>query len=323
MTETITGRTVKAPPRATSLFVNGLFPRRRALVVLLGLLGGLLLAWAWSSKLADDEIGFTTANQLLGHDAKSTPLSGIAAGVLFAFVSGLAGSFTACNVAVFGAVGPLVGQMSLTRRQRLAHALRPLGWLTAGMLPVSAGYGVLVGLFGTHMPQFSTASTHGTLSPRILQAMIVFGAIGLVMLVIGLAAAGVLPDPLAGVARRFPNAPLVLIGVLVGAFLIGRPYPLFRNLFRHAAQEHNPLYGAVAFSLQSIGNILVMAVLFLVLSFALGTPVQRWLATKPGRAATLTATAFLVAGAFTVIYWDVRILGNLGYLWWPKAPWNA
>ncbi|MFJ6216195.1 hypothetical protein ACIQGZ_23140 [Streptomyces sp. NPDC092296] len=321
MTETTA---VPAPmaPRATSLFVNGLFPRRRALVVLLSLLGGLLLAYAWSSKVADDEIGFNTADHLLGHDARNTPLTGIATGVLFAFVSGLAGSFTACNVAVFGAMGPLVGQLSPTRRQRLAQALRPLGWLAAGMLPVSAAYGVLVGLVGTHMPQFSLAVTSG-ISPRIAQAMIVFGVIGLFMLVLGLAAAGLVPDPLAGLARRHPNAPLVLVGVMVGGFLIGRPYPLFRNLFRHAADEHNPLYGAVAFSLQSIGNILVMSLLLLILSYGFSPPVRRWLAGKPGRAATLTASAFLVAGAFTVVYWDIRLLGTLGYIWFPKAPWNA
>lgn len=322
MTETTTAPAPTALPNATSIFVNGLFPRRRVLVLLLSLLGGLLIAYAWSSKLADDEIGFNTANRLLGHDAKSTPLTSIAAGVLFAFVSGLAGSFTACNVAVFGAVGPLVGQISLTRRQRLTHALRPLGWMTVGMLPVSAAYGVLVGLVGTHMPQFSLAAVSG-ISPRIAQAMIVFGVIGLFMLVIGLAAVGLIPDPLAALARRRPNAPLVLMGAMVGGFLIGRPYPLFRNLFRHAAEEHNPLYGAVAFSLQSIGNILVMAVLFLLLSYVLGRPVQRWLATKPGRVATVTASAFLVAGAFTVIYWDVRLLGTLHYIWFPKALWNS
>ncbi|WP_329137688.1 hypothetical protein OG552_28375 [Streptomyces sp. NBC_01476] len=323
MTETTTTAPApEAPPRATSLFVNGLFPRRRALVLLLGLLGGLLLAYAWSSNVADDEIGFNTANHLLGHNAVNTPLTGIATGVLFAFVSGLAGSFTACNVAVFGAVGPLVGQAGLTRRQRLAQTLRPLGWVTVGMLPVSAAYGVLVGLVGTHMPQFSTAATAG-ISPRIAQAMIVFGVIGVFMLVLGLAAAGLIPDPLAALARRRPNAPLVLVGVMVGGFLIGRPYPLFRNLFRHAADEHNPLYGAVAFSLQSIGNILVMSLLFLILSYGFGRPIQRWLAAKPGRVATLTSSAFLVAGAFTVIYWDVRLLGSLGYIWFPKAPWNT
>lgn len=318
-TETLAPQT---PPRATSLFVNGLFPRRRLLVLVLSVLAGLLIAYAWSSQVADDDIGFNTADALLGHDAVGTPLSGIAAGVLFAFVSGLAGSFTACNVAVFGAVGPLVGQSGMTRGQRLARTLRPLGWVAAGMLPVSAGYGVLVGLAGTHMPQFSVATSPG-ISPRIEQAMITFGTIGVVMLVLGLAAAGLIPDPLAPLARRRPNAPLVLVGVLVGGFLIGRPYPLFRNLFRHAAEEHNPFYGALAFSLQSIGNILVMSLLFLVISYGFGARVQGWLTAKPARAATVTAAAFLVAGAFTVIYWDVRLLARFDYLWFPTAPWNG
>lgn len=309
---------VPPPPLATSLFVNGLFPRRRVLLLVLSLLGGLLIAYVWPSTLADDEIGFRTASQLLGHDVKDTPLSDVVAAVLFALVSGLAGSFTACNVAVFGTVGPLLGQISLTRRQRLTHALRPLGWMAAGMLPVSAAYGVLVGLVGTHMPQFSMAQTHG-ISPRIAQAMIVYGVLGLFMLALGLAAAGLIPDPLAALSRRYPNAPLVLIGVLAGAFLIGRPYPLFRQ----AAEEGNPLFGAVAFSLQSIGNFLVMAVLFLLLSYGLSRPVQRWLATKPARVATLTASAFLVAGAFTVIYWDIRMLGKFDHIWFPTAPWNA
>ena len=43
-------------------------------------------------------------------------------------------------------------------------------------------------------------------------------------------------------------------------FLIGRPYPLFRIMFRSAAEQHNVLYGAAAFALQSVGNIVVMAV---------------------------------------------------------------
>src|SRR5438874_806059 len=95
-------------PAQTSLFVNGMFPRRRWLVLGLSVLGGLLVAYAWSAQLADDTIGFNVADALLGRDAKSTPIGGILSGVVFAFVSGLAGSFTACNVAAFGAVGPLV-----------------------------------------------------------------------------------------------------------------------------------------------------------------------------------------------------------------------
>jgi hypothetical protein len=314
-----------APPQvaeipSTSVFVTGDFPRRRILLLVLTAAAGLLGAYAWSARLVDDDIGFNTANAVLGHDAHATPISGIATGILFALVTGLAGSFTACNVAVFGAVAPLVGQ-TRSRRARFLQTVKPLGWMAAGMIPVAAGYGALVGIAGTHMPQFSSSVSH-TLSGRIIQAMVVFGLIGLTMVTLGLAAAGVIPDPLAGISRRFPNAPLVLMGILVGGFLIGRPYPLFRDLFRHAAGTHNPFYGAAAFTLQSIGNIVVMSLLFVLLSYGVGGRLRGWLAAKPGRTATVTASAFLVTGFFTVVYWTVRILGRFDYLWFPTAPWN-
>ncbi|GAA2753529.1 hypothetical protein [Kitasatospora cinereorecta] len=297
--------------------------RRRWPLIVLSTLFGVFLSYAWSAKLVDDEIGFNTANALLGHDAHKTPIAGIATGVLFAFVSGLAGSFTACNIAVFGAVGPLVGQEA-SRSQRFLQTVKPLGWLAAGMIPVSAAYGALVGIVGTRMPQFSTAASKaGTISPRSAQSMIAFGLIALVMIVLGLASAGVVKDPLGPLTRRFPNARMVVLGALVGGFLIGRPYPLFRDLFRHAASTHNPLYGAFAFSLQSIGNVLVMAVLVLLLAYGTGGRLQRWMAAKPGRTAAVTAAAFLIAGVFTLVYWDVKVLGRLGYIWFPTAPWNA
>ncbi|WP_344345878.1 hypothetical protein [Kitasatospora putterlickiae] len=302
MTETTaTGWTVKAPPRATSLFVNGLFPRRRALVVVLGLLGGVLLAYAWPARPVDDGAAFSAAARLLGHDPGSAPPRGLAAGALFAFVAGLAGAFGAGHLVVLGLLGPLVGRMSLIRRPRAAHALHPLGPLAAGLLPAAVGCGVLEGLLGTR-----------SAVPGRVQAMAVYGVAGLVLLAIALAAAGVLPDPLAGVARRFPNAPLVLVGALVGAFPT-----------RRAALERELLSGAVASVFQSIGGVLVMALLLLALFGVLGAPVQRWLASGPARAATLTASALLVAGAFTVAYWDLRLLGDLGVLRWPAAPWNG
>src|SRR5256714_10105475 len=157
------------------------FPRRRWLVVLSGAIGGFLLTWLWNARFADDTIGFNAANAMLGHDANGTPIAGIGSGIVFAFVSGLAGSFTACNVAAFGAVGPLVGG-TRTRGERVAHALRSLGWLAVGMIAVSAVYGAIVGIVGTRMPQFSTAKVT-RIFPRIGQAMVTFGLIGLVMIV--------------------------------------------------------------------------------------------------------------------------------------------
>jgi hypothetical protein len=308
-------------PRQTSLFVNGYFPRRRLLVLLLGILGGLLVAYLWSAQVADDDIGFNSANAILGRDANTTAIGGVGSGILFAFITGLAGSFTACNIAVFGAVGPLVGQRAQSRGGRFLETLKPLGWMALGMFPVSAVYGALVGIIGTRMPQFSTAPGHG-FTPRTIQSMVAFGIIGMVMVVCGLAALGMVPDPLARVSSRFRNFPLVLMGALTGGFLIGRPYPLFHDLFRSAANHHNPLYGAGAFVLQSLGNMIVMGVLFVLLSYTLGGRLQRWVSEKPSRAAILTASAFLVAGVFTFAYWDLKVLARMGDFWFPSPPWH-
>lgn len=308
--------------RATSLFAPGDVPRRRGIIILLSLLGGFLLTVVWSAEFVDSTIGDNVANTLLGHDAKETPISGAMAGVIFAFVSGVAGTFTACNIAAFGALAPLTGTAD-SRMSRFLAPLRPLGWMAVGMIAVSALYGVIVGLVGTAMPQFSTApNTPGSLSPRSIQSMVVYGIIGLVMIYLGLAALKVVPDPFARISRRYPNAPLVFMGALIAGFLIGRPFPLFRQMFRDAAESGNPLYGAAAFTLQSIGNILIMAVLFLLLTWFAGSRLQRWFAARPTRLAATIAVAFIIAGAFMFLYWDVRLLARREIIpWYPTAPW--
>ncbi|HEU5111500.1 MAG TPA: hypothetical protein VFT95_23405 [Micromonosporaceae bacterium] len=310
-------------PIATSTLVNGHFPRRPWLVVLLGVLGGFLLTVVWSAEFVDSTIGDNVANTLLGHNAEETPIAGVLAGIAFAFVTGLAGTFTACNIAAFGAVAPMLGE-SGSRWSRLRTALRPLAWLSAGMIAVSATYGAVVGLVGTRMPQFSTAqNTAGSLSPRSIQSMVTFGIIGLAMCYLGLAAVGLVRDPFARISRRFPNAPMIVLGALIGGFLIGRPFGLFRQMFRDAAESGNPFYGAAAFTLQSLGNIVIMAVLFLVLVYATGGRVQRWLAARPSRIAVLTALALIIVGAFTFLYWDVRLLARREIIpWYPMAPWS-
>jgi hypothetical protein len=311
-----------AAPKATSLFVNGHFPRRRALVVGLSALAGFLLTVIWSAEFVDGVIGDNVANTLLGHDAKETPITGVSAGIAFALISGLAGTFTACNIAAFGALAPLVGGTH-TLRARIVHMLKPLGWMSVGMLVVSGAYGVIVALVGTSMPQFSTApSVAGQLSARTVQTMIIYGLIGLVMIYLGLAAAGVVKDPLARISARHPNAPMVLMGALIGAFLIGRPFPLFRQMFRDAAESGNIFYGAAAFMLQSIGNIAVITILFVVFGLFLGSRVQQWISAKPSRSAVIIAAAFIVAGVFMVLYWDVRVLARREIIpWYPMAPW--
>jgi hypothetical protein len=133
---------------------------------------------------------------------------------------------------------------------------------------------------------------------------------------------GLVPDPFARPVRRFPNAPMVFMGALIGGFLIGRRFPLFRQMFRDAARSGNPLYGAAAFTLQSLGNIVILTVLFLLVAWLPGGKINRWVTARPSRAAVLTASAFIVAGVFTFPYWDVRLLDGRGIIsWYPTVTW--
>ncbi|MFF0430510.1 MULTISPECIES: hypothetical protein [unclassified Streptomyces] len=307
---------------APSFFFNGHVPRRRALVIAVSALFGFALTVVWSAEFVDRTIGDTVADTLLGHTAKGTPISGALAGVFFALVTGIAGTFTACNIAVFSALAPLTGGRSASRRGRMAAALRPLGQLAAGAVAVSAVYGMVTAMSGTGMPQFDQ-SQGGVLSGRLIQAMVVYGLIGLVMTYLGLAALGVVRDPLAKLSREYPSAPMLFVGGLIGAFLVGRPFPLFRQLFRDTAESHNVLYGSVAFSLQTLGNILVMSVLFLAVTGLFGDRLHRWMTKRPSRAAALMAAGFIAAGVFLVLYWDLRILARRDLIWYPMAPWAA
>lgn len=308
--------------RPSSLFVNGQFPRRRGLIIFLAALFGLALTVVWSHEFVDQTIGANAAGALLGQDAATVSLTGSLIGIVFALATGVAGTFTACNVAVFSAMAPLAGQ-SRSRRGRLVQLLKPLGHLAVGSVAVSALYGVVVALVGTRMPQFQLGSSLKSdgISPVLMQSMVTYGIIGVVMIWLGLASLGMLSDPLARVSARFPNAPLVLMGALIGAFLIGRPYPLFRRLFHDAAESGNPLYGAAAFSLQALGNLVVVGVLFVLITLLVGERVHRWMSARPSRASAIVAAAFIGAGAFMILYWDVRMLALHDFIWFPLAPW--
>jgi hypothetical protein len=296
-------------------------PPRRSPVIGLSVLAGLVLAWLWSAPLVDTTIGRNVAGTVLGHDADA-PIAGLLGGTLFAFAAGLAGTFTACNIAAFSAMAPMLSGASAGGRAKAA--LRPLGWVAAGMVPVSAAYGALGALLGDRLPQLSSTVLGPHRMPaRSLQALVVFGLLGLVFCWLGLAAIGAAPDPLRRLTARWAHTPQVVMGVLIALFLVGRPYPLFRDMFTYAAEHHDPVYGALTFVLVSIGNVLVLGVLFVLLAVLGGAALQRRLTGAPGRAATVTAAALLVGGAFTFFYWAVRLPAHYGYGWFPTAPWNG
>jgi hypothetical protein len=291
---------------------------RPGLLITFSLIAGVAISVLWSARLVDDDIGVNSATGIIGHNALTTNISGSAAGIIFAFAAGLAGTFTACNVAAFSAIAPMMEDApSIASRAKLA--MRPLMWLTIGTIAVAGTYGAIGAVLGTRIPQLSTEIIGNGVPVRVLQSLVVFSVIGLIFIYLGLAAIDVVPDPLRRWTQHFQYAPQLVMGFLIGGFLIGRPYPLFFKMFQYAATTHNPLYGALTFILVSIGNILLMGLLFLLLSMS---RFQSWLRARAGRVQRFTAVALLVGGAFTFIYWGVRLPANLGYGWFPHMPWH-
>ncbi len=119
-----------------------------------------------------------------------------------------------------------------------------------------------------------------------------------------------------------PRTDVFVMGLLIGTFLIGRPFPPFKKMFEFAAAEGNPLLGAGTFVLQALGSIVVMVVLFVLLFTFGGGRFRKWLQASPGRIARFTGGALILAGSFTVMYWVFRVPSIFGYGWWPMAPWS-
>ena len=285
-------------------------------IVIIGVVVGAVLATIWSFNLVDSVIGDTVANNLLGYNAKTTAIDSTVMGTLFAFVVGLAGTFTACNICAFSAIAPLAADKAS------GSAIKPLLWLALGTVTVSALYGAVGVLLGPTIPQLSTArlgDPQTGFPVRLLQSSVVFVIIGLIFVVWALVTLGILRNP---VNIRFSWVRSFFIGALIGAFQIGRPYGLFFKMFQYAVSTHDVLFGALSFLLSGLGNILAMSILFLLLYYGTGGRFQKWLSAKPGRLIRLTAYTLLIGGVFFIVYWGLRVPSSFGIGWWPKMPWN-
>ncbi|MGI5238422.1 hypothetical protein [Dactylosporangium sp. CA-139066] len=292
-------------------------PVRRGRTVAIGAAAGVLLAFLWSSKLVDQVIGERVADAILGRDADASAIAGTFGGLLFAFVSGFAGTFTACNIAMAASIGPMSVAGGAGERPSARAFLRPVGLLALGMVAVSATYGFVGVLLGDRLPQLSGA-TAGGMPVRVIQSAVVFGVIGLALAYLGLAMLGVLPDPFA----TRPAWRVVALGALIGGFLVGRPYPLFNKLFHWAADTGNPFYGAGALALQSLGNVVIVTVVFALLMAGTRGRFLHWLTADPRRTMALAGALLIALGVFDVVYWDLRVPAHFGYGWFPAAPYN-
>jgi hypothetical protein len=279
---------------------------RRVVYLLIAAAIGVTIAGFWNFRVVDgfgaDIVAANTIGDYRGKGAEFASL-GSAFGFVFAFVAGLAATFTACNCVAFAMIPGLVCNQD-DRSGRTA-ALRSLGVMLAWVLIVSVIYGAFIGWLG---PAGATAINARDV--RFAQATTVFSVLGVAMLIWGAIDLG-LADRLVArctpATRAFfaqPTTRAGLMGIMIGAFAIGRPYPVFREFLLYASQAKSPVYGAAAMALQGLGQVTVMVGAFLAVIVVFRRTLAAW-AQKTTQASLVSALALTAGGAYFVFYWGI------------------
>lgn len=296
--------------------------RRLIGYVLLAVLAGVVVAGFWNYHLVDGFGKHVVAETALGETerlAGSAGAYGADFGFLFGLVAGLAATFTACNCVVFAMIPGLM--CSRDESVQTASPLRALAVFTLGVLAVSLVYGGVVGTLGP-----KTVDWLNQRHIRLAQAQIVFTGLGVAMLVWGLLEIGLISgslpplsvNPDVSVDRATLKAGV--LGIFVGLFAVGRPFPVFRQFLTYAASTESPLYGAGAMMMQGLGQIAVMVLLFLGVVWLFGRRLVRWTAEHPHQPYLVSGLALLGGGSFFVFYWGLALTYDVGR-WGFKLGW--
>ena len=280
---------------------------RRLGSLLLATALGVVIAGFWNFRVVDgfgaDIVAANTIGDYRGK-AGEFAILGATFGFVFAFVAGLAATFTACNCVAFAMIPGLICPPDA--RAGRAAAFRALRIMLACVVVVSAIYGAFVGWLG---PAGVTAIN--TRAVRFAQAGIVFSVLGVAMLVWGTIELGLLnrfTRRCSAETRGFfgqPATKAAIMGLMIGAFAIGRPYPVFREFLLYAAQAQSPVYGAAVMALQGIGQVVVMVVAFLLVLWLFGAKLAAWITTRSAQPALISACALVAGGAYFVFYWGI------------------
>lgn len=282
---------------------------------------GILLAIIWSFELVDSVIGDSVANAVLGANAKQMSLDGSGWGtsLLFGLATGLASTFTACNCVVFSCVAPLAQGGGGGR-----SVLRTIGWMSLGIVTVTATYGLVGTLLESAIPSLSDRVLPiGTGYPmRLVQATAVFVILGAICTWHGLASLDLVRSPLRPLLDRHAWLYPWLLGLMIGCFSVGRPFPLFRKLLSHLSADGQVWLGALTLSLQGLANTAVVLLILLLLLYGTGGRFTRWLGQRPNLGRRLTGISMMVGGLFFLAYWGLRVPSYFGIGWFPHMPWN-
>lgn len=287
---------------------------RRGIQFAGAMLAGVMIAGFWNVNLVDG-FGRDVAGQALGgFEGRAAQFGALGAGFgfLFAIVAGLAATFTACNCVAFALIPGLA--CAPDARGKRQAALKTFGVMVCWVALVGALYGAFVGRLGP-----AGAAAFNAREIRGAQSFAVFSVLGIGMLLWAAIEFGLLPRLVARcspMTRAFfaqPATKAAIMGIMVGAFAIGRPYPVFREFLLYASQANSPVYGAAVMAVQGVSQILVMAGAFLLILWLWHQRIANWIMTRPHQSALVSATALAAGGAYFVYYWGVvRLWPELG-----------
>jgi sulfite exporter TauE/SafE len=279
----------------------------RILLLLAATFAGVVIAGFWNFRVVDGfGADFVAANTIGDYRGKSGEFAGLGAafGLVFAFVAGLAATFTACNCVAFAMIPGLV--CAPDAKAGRGAALRSLRTLLFFVVLVSAVYGAFVGWLGP-----AGVAAINAREVRFAQAAVVFSVLGIAMLMWGAIELGLLDrftrrcTPATRAFFAQPTTKAAIMGMMIGAFSIGRPYPVFREFLLYAAQAQSPAYGAVVMALQGVGQVAIMVAAFLLILWLFSTKLRSWVSTRPGQPALVSALALVAGGAYFVFYWGI------------------
>lgn len=306
----------------TAQFVAAYEKKKRLIYGFAVIALGILIAGFWNYHLVDGFGRDFIAGRTIGDTgalAGSFGEKGGGFGFIFAAIAGLAATFTACNCVAFAMIPGLA--CTNDRQQTRRTAIRAILSFIAPVVIVGAAYGIFVGFLG---PEGVTAINERPV--RLAQAQAVFSLIGVVMLLWGLLELGFfrgLTARFSPVTRQFftqSSTKASLLGLLVGLFAVGRPFPVFREFLTYAATAQSPTYGAAVMVIHGIGQIAILLLLFFILIWFAGNRMMKWSAEKPHQPRMLTALALLGGGAYFIFYWGIAFIYDVGR-WGFKLGW--
>lgn len=299
------------------------YPNRKRLLYGFAVIAlGIIIAGFWNYHLVDGFGKNIVAGNTIGD---TTSLAGTFSengggfGFLFAAIAGLAATFTACNCVAFAMLPGLA--CSADRKNTRQSAIKAISAFVIPVALVGAFYGIFIGFLG---PEGIELFNERPI--RLAQAQAVFSMIGITMIVWGFIELGYfkkITDRFSDQTKQFFTSPTTkasLLGVLVGLFAVGRPFPVFREFLTYAATANSPLYASVVMIIHGIGQITILLLLFFILVYFFGNKMMNWANQTPHKPRMLTALALLGGGAYFIFYWGIAFIYDVGR-WGFKLGW--